>query len=139
MKYILAITTALALMALFALPALSEIKAISNPNGEMIIGDEVVLTIHAAAGGMSIQQRVDQVTTRLNKRLGDAKFDPKLITVSKVGSEYAVAYQGDLIATADSKTAEMNGTTTQKLAEKWAANLRRVIPLAKAKTRQHGL
>jgi hypothetical protein len=123
-----------ALLAMLALPTLSNVTATSRPTGEMVIGDQVVLTIHSAAGGMSIQQRVDQVTTRLNKRLGSADFDPNLITVRKFGSEYAVAYNGDLIVTADSKTAKLNDTTTKKLAEKWAANLKRVIPTAKAKT-----
>jgi hypothetical protein len=132
MKQVSVITTLAVLLALFALPALATIRAISHPTGEMIIGDQVVLTIHAAAGGMSIQQRVDQVTSRLNKRLGSAHFDPTLISVRKFGCEYALAYSGDLIVTADSKTAELNGTSTKQLADQWASNLRRVIPLAKA-------
>jgi hypothetical protein len=132
MKRALVILSTAALIALFALPALSELRAISHPTGEMIIGDQVVLTIHSADGGMTIQQRVDVITTRLNKRLGSADFDPALINVRKFGNEYSIMYRNDLIVTSDTKTAEMNGTTTEKLANKWAANLRRVLPLAKA-------
>ena len=131
MKRVVVITTVAALVALFAVPAVAAIRAIARPTGEMVIGYQVVLTIHSAAGGMSIQERVDQVTTRLNKRLGSADFDPKLINVRKLGSEYTVSYVNDLIVTADRNTAKLNGTTTEKLAQKWAANLRRVIPLAK--------
>jgi len=46
-----------------------------------------------------------------------------LITVSKPGNEYALAYGNELIVTADSKSAKLNGASTQKLAPKWAANL----------------
>jgi len=137
MKHLLGIATIAALIALFALPALAELRAISNPTGEMIIGDQVVLTIHSPAGGFTIQQRVDEITTRLNRRLGSADFDPTLITVHKFGAEYAVTYHDHLIALADSKTAELDGTTSEKLANKWATNLRRVIPLAKSDAVHH--
>ncbi|HEY3298031.1 MAG TPA: hypothetical protein VGK34_05180, partial [Armatimonadota bacterium] len=63
---------------------------------------------------------------------GSDKFDPSLISTRKVGSEYAVTYNDDLIVTADTNTAKLNDTTAEKLANKWAANLKRVIPLAKA-------
>ena len=134
MKHVLAISTIAVLLALLALPALSAIQAIANPTGEMIIGYQVVLRIRDAAGGMTVQQRVDQITTRLNKRLGSRDFDPTLITVRKYGGEYAVMHGDSLIVTADSKTAAYNKTSPENLAKQWAANLRRVIPLAKAKT-----
>jgi hypothetical protein len=82
---------------------------------------------------MSIQQRVDQFTTRLNKLLGTAKLDPKLVTVSRVGADHALSYKGNLIATADRRSAELDGTSTMILARKWAVNLIRVILLAQAK------
>ena len=131
MKHTVVVSTIAVMMALLVMPALAQLQAISHPNGDMIIGDQVVLTIQAAGGGMSIQQRVDMVTVRLNKRLGSVAFDRNLITVTKFGEDYAVSYNGDLIATADNETAGLNGTTTKRLANKWAANLRRVIPLAK--------
>jgi len=134
MKHVLAISTIAVLLALLVLPALSAVRAIAHPSGEMIIGYQVVLRIRSAADGMSIQQRVDQVTTRLNRRLGSREFDPKLITVRKYGGEYAVMHGDSLIVTADSKTAAYNKTSSEQLANQWAANLKRVIPLAKART-----
>jgi len=122
------------LLALLALPALSAINAIAHPTGAMIIGNQVVLRIRSAADGMTIQQRVDQVTTRLNKLLGSRAFDPALITVRRYGGEYAVMHGDSLVATADSKTAAFNKTSSEKLANQWAANLKRVIPLAKVRT-----
>jgi hypothetical protein len=134
MKQVPAISALAVLLALLALPALSAIRAIAHPSGEMIIGYQVVLRIRSAAGGMSIQERVDLVTTRLNRRLGSRDFDPKLITVRKYGGEYAVMHKDSLIVTADSKTAAYNKTSSEELAKQWAANLKRVIPLAKART-----
>ena len=134
MKHVLAISTIVVLLALLALPVLSEIQAIAHPTGEMIIGQQVVLRIRSDAGGMTVQQRVDQITTRLNKRLGSRDFDPTLITVRKYGGEYAVMHQDSLIVTADSKTAAFNKTSSKELATQWAANLKRVIPKAKALT-----
>jgi copper chaperone CopZ len=122
-----------AILSLVALPALAELRTTAHATGDVIIGDQVVMTIRATAGGMSIQQRVDQVTARVNKLLGIAKLDSKLMTITKVGADYTVSYNGDLLATADSKTASLDGMTTMKLANQWAANLLRVIPLAQAK------
>ena len=134
MKHVLTISIVAVLLALLALPALSEINAIAHPTGEMIIGNQVVLRIRSSADGMTIQQRVDQVTTRLNKRLGSRAFDPTLITVRRYGGEYAVMHGDSLIVTADSNTAAYNKTSSEKLANQWAANLKRVIPLAKVRT-----
>lgn len=134
MKQLSAILMLAVLLALLALPALAAIRATAHPSGEMIIGYQVVLRIRNAAGGMSVQQRVDQVTTRLNRRLGSRDFDTKMITVRKYGSEYAVMHGDSLIATADSKTAAYNKSSSKELANQWAVNLKRVIPMAKART-----
>lgn len=132
MKQLLASSVFAVLLAVVALPAFSQVAATANTNGEMIIGDQVVLRIHSPAGGMSVQQRIDEVTTRLNKRLGSKDFDPSLITVRKSGADYAIMYRDSLIVTVDTNTAAYNKTSTQGLANQWAANLRRVIPTAKA-------
>ena len=134
MKKVHAISMVAVLLASLAVPALSAIRTITHPSGEMIIGYQVVLRIRSAADGMSIQERVDQVTTRLNRRLGSRGFDPRLITIRQYGDEYAVMHKDSLIVTADSKTAAYNKTGSEKLANEWAANLKRVIPLAKART-----
>ena len=132
MKKVSTIWTLTVLLALLALPALSEIQAIANPTGDLIIGNQVVLRIRNAAGGMTIQQRVDVITTRINKHLGSKDFDQNLITVRKSGNEYGVVYRDTLIVTADSQAAAYNKTSSENLANQWAANLKRVIPLAKA-------
>lgn len=101
-------------------------------NGEVIIGQQVVLRIRYPAGGMSIEKRAEAVTLRINKYLGVDPFDPSMVRVAKVNKEYCVMIGNDVIITVDEKTAKYNKTTPEKLAEIWATNIRTIIPKAKA-------
>ena len=100
--------------------------------GDVIVGQEVVLRIRFPAGGMTIQERADIVTARINELLGSKPFDPDDVMTAVQNKEWVVLIGGKLIITADKPTAEYNEATPQQLAEMWAANLRRVIPKAKA-------
>jgi len=127
--------TVLAVSMIAMLLALLAPRAMADPNGEVIIGQQVILRVRYPAGGMSIDARVDNITSRLNRLLGSRAFDPSLITVHRYGSDYGIMYGDDLIVTADAKTAAFNMTTPEGLANIWAENLKRVIPLAKARMR----
>ena len=100
--------------------------------GDVIVGQEVVLRIRFPAGGMTIQERADIVTARINELLGSKPFDPDDVMTAVQNKEWVVLIGGRLIITVDKPTAEYNEATPQQLAEMWAANLRRVIPKAKA-------
>lgn len=101
-------------------------------DGEVIIGQQMILRIRFAAGGYSIQQRADEVTVRLNEYLGVKPFDPSMVKVANVNGEYCVMIGSDLIITADKDTARYNQATPKQLAEMWASNIRIAIPKAKA-------
>jgi hypothetical protein len=105
--------------------------------GDVIIGQEVVLRIRFPAGGMTIQERSDIITARINDLLGSKPFNPEDVTVGQQNKEWVVLIGGNLIITADKPTAEYNKTTPQQLADMWAANLRRVIPRAKSESEAH--
>lgn len=107
------------------------VPALALP-GEVIIGQQLVLRIRFPAGGFTVQERVDAVTLRLNELLGSKPFDPSDVTVGVRNKEYVVLMGDKVIVTADEDTAKFNKATPQQLAEKWAANLRRVIPKAKS-------
>ncbi len=113
------------LVAAAALPAFAA-------GGEVIIGDQVVLRIRADAGGYSVQKRVDTIYDRLNPLLGYDEFVPEKMVVARFGSDATVSYDGRLIVTVDPETAKLNGFSTLRLAEIWAANLREAIPKFKA-------
>lgn len=101
-------------------------------DGEVIIGQQIILRIRFAAGGLSIQQRADAVTVRLNEYLGSKPFDPSKVKVANVNGEYCVMISNNLIITADKDTARYKQATPKQLAEMWASNIRKAIPKAKA-------
>ena len=110
------------------------IPAFASQPGDVLIGDEVVLRIRFPAGGMTVEQRAEQVMLRINELLGSQPFDPSDVKVGVVNKECVVMVGNNLIITADKDTAKYNQATPQQLAEMWAENLRRVIPKAKNKS-----
>ncbi|MHB0998794.1 MAG: hypothetical protein ACYC27_06055 [Armatimonadota bacterium] len=119
----------LGIICLFTILA---VPAFAVHGGDVIIGQQLVLRIRYPAGGMTIQQRADAVTVRINNLLGSRPFDPSQVTVGVRNKEYVVLIGNTVIITADADTARFNSTTPEQLANIWAANLRRVIPKAKA-------
>ena len=108
------------------------VPAFALHEGDVIIGQEVVLRIRFPAGGMTVQERTDAVTLRINELLGSKPFNPSDVKVGVRNKESVVLVGNNVIITADSATAKFNKMTPQQLAEMWAANLRRVIPKAKS-------
>jgi hypothetical protein len=100
--------------------------------GDVVIGNELVLRIRSASAGLSIEERRDIVTQRINDLLGSDPFNPSDLKVTTVNKATVIMVGDKMIVTVDKETAAINKTTPQKLAEAWAANLRRVIPKAKA-------
>lgn len=100
--------------------------------GDVVIGNELVLRIRSASAGLSIEERRDIVTQRLGELLGSAPFNPSDVKVTTVNKATVIMVGEKMIVTVDKETAAINKTTPQKLAEAWAANLRRVIPKAKS-------
>ena len=100
--------------------------------GGIIIGNELIFRIRHDSAGMTIQQRADAVTMRLNEVLGCPCIYVNLIKIKKQGSNYAIMYDKSLIITVDKQTAASNGISTKQLAKIWANNLKRVLPEAKA-------
>ncbi len=96
--------------------------------GVVSLAGEVILRIHSPAGGKDCQQRADAVTERIVDTLGTGLVYPENVTVKYIRREWAVFVKDILVITADAESARMNSTTTKKLAEAWAKNLRRTIP-----------
>ncbi|HUV04352.1 MAG TPA: hypothetical protein VMX94_04520 [Armatimonadota bacterium] len=114
-----------------SIPALAA-PALAGYEGDVIIGQEVVLRIRFPAGGLSVKQRADLVTERINNVLGSEPFNPSDVKTGIRNKEYVVLIGDKVIITADKRTAEFNKSKPEQLANIWAANLRRVIPKAKA-------
>lgn len=100
--------------------------------GDVVVGNELVLRIRSASAGLSIEERRDIVIQRINELLGSEPFNPSDLKVTTVNKATVIMVGKKMVVTVDKETAAINKTTPRKLAEAWAANLRRVIPKAKA-------
>ena len=128
-----ALVLILAMTAVF-IPTMAG-PALAGYEGDVIIGQEVVLRIRFPAGGLSVKERADRVTERINNLLGSEPFNPSDVKTGIRNKEHVVLIGDNLIITADKRTAEFNKATPEQLAKIWATNLRRVIPKAKAQPR----
>jgi len=91
--------------------------------GEVIVDGDVVLRIRSAAGGLSAYRRGQIVADRLNLLTGDST-KPEEITTGIVNGQEVVLAGGQILVTADTTHARLNGTTPTILANQWAGNLR---------------
>jgi len=91
--------------------------------GEVIVDGKVVLRIRSAAGGLSAYRRGQIVADRLNQLTGDSTKSEEITTGIVNGQEVVLA-GGQILVTADTTHARLNGTTPTILAQQWAGNLR---------------
>ena len=91
--------------------------------GEVLVGDKVVLRIRSSAGGLSPFRRSQIVADRLSQFMGDS-VQPEDITTGIVNGQEVVLAGGQILVTADTTHAKLNGTTPTILAQQWANNLR---------------
>lgn len=120
------------IMVLVGLLVTLAIPVFAVHGGMIVIGNEQIFRLRHDSGGMTIQQRADAVTLRLNEILGCPCVYVNRIKVRRHGKDYAIMYGKSLIVTVDSATAKDNMISTRKLARQWANNLKRVLPKAKA-------
>ncbi len=116
-----------ALVVAAASPAAAQDQPCDTP-GVVSLAGEVILRIHAPAGGMDCQQRADKVQMRIVDALSIGVVKPTDIHVKLVKKEWAVLVKDILIITADSYSAKVNKTDPKSLANIWAKNLRRTLP-----------
>lgn len=117
-------------MAIIALSATASM-AKSTTEGDLIIYGSVALTIRAEAGGLSIEKRVAEVTTRVNDLLSDSSFESKNLAVKEEKGQYTVVYKERVIVTVDQKTAELEKKSPKQLAETWVKDLQSLIAAGK--------
>jgi hypothetical protein len=98
-------------------------------NGNAVfVGGTPILRIRVGAGGLSPEQRAEQVQDRLNRLLSTGNISPDDVTVEGFGNEAVIRVKGQLFLTADWATARYNKTVPMALAEHWAARLRGSLP-----------
>ena len=93
------------------------------PVGEVLLGESVVTRIRSAAGGKTAPQRAETAAARLSGVLRAGSPAPEEFRVAQMNGQYVVAVRDELIVTADTYHAQVNGTTPVKLATQWRDNL----------------
>lgn len=126
MKRLIAIAVSTVLLATLACSV-----ARSEQNGDIWLSGFLLLRIRTAAGGYTVDRRVNEIQIRANNLLQMGKDIPA-ITVSKAGKDVNIYANTTLFMTVTAADAKANSTTTQSLANTWAQRLRTILPQAKA-------
>lgn len=94
----------------------------------VFVGGTPIMTFRVGAGGFSPHERAMATQERLNKLLGEGPISSSDIAVEQRGADAVVTVKGQLLFTADQATAQINQMTPVQLANKWADNMRAVLP-----------
>ncbi|HHX39594.1 MAG TPA: hypothetical protein GX715_06480 [Armatimonadetes bacterium] len=94
-----------------------------QPTGEVLLGETVVTRIRSAAGGKTAPERAEIAAARLSGALSTGNPTPEEFRVAQMNDQYVVAVRDELIVTADTYHAKVNGTTPVQLATQWRDNL----------------
>ena len=113
------------ILALAAPPALSA----QSREGSVDVGGVHVLTIRFPAGGMSVSERAEAVTERLQIILSDPDLKRSDLRADRIdGNNAKISVKGKLLVTVNGETARHNQHTVMSLARVWVRNLRRALP-----------
>lgn len=113
------------------LAALTCSIALSEGTHEVRLGDYLLLRVRCAAGGYTIDERVNALQLRSNDLLIDGR-NISTFTVRKAGTDSNIYADNTFFMTVGPADAKANGTTSEKLANIWAERLRSVYPLSTA-------
>ena len=99
----------------------------SEGTREVRLGDYLLLRVRCAAGGYTIDERVNALQLRANNLLkGGRKYSS--VTVRNAGKDSNIYVDDTFFMTVTSADAKMNGTSSEKLANIWAERLRGILP-----------
>jgi len=112
-----------------AAPSAPVANGTSTP-ADVTLGGQVVLRLRAAAGGMTPQQRVDVITSRLSGLLSHPKITPADVVVFTPKGQAPVIYAlGHRLITVDAATVQAaGGGQPLTVASQWAKRLQQVLP-----------
>ncbi len=114
---------------LTAKAAKGPVLAARTPSGDVYIRGRWAFRIPASAGGFSPLRRAQLAADRLNRAFA-AGHTWRDARVSQVGALWVVTMDSRLIVTADARSARVFGTSTGRLAKRWAG--RTVVALGGA-------
>lgn len=122
MKKYITITVVTILLATLACSV-----AWSEGTREVRLGNYLLLRVRCAAGGYTIDERVNALQLRANNLLKAGK-EYSTFTVRKAGNDFNIYAEDVFFMTVTPADAQANGTTSELLANIWAERLRTIFP-----------
>jgi hypothetical protein len=98
-----------------------------------------VLRLHATAGGVTPEKRVEMLDERVNNVLSKhSTVAASDITIVKDRGQVYIAAFGQVLVTVTPDDAAANNTTPARLAHTWLTNLRGTLPQLSPRVNKHG-
>lgn len=91
--------------------------------GEVLIGNRVVLRIRTSEGGLTPAQRAATVASRIGSLLQAGSLTPQALRVGVANGQWAVLAGSQIVVTAAPEEAALNNVSTYRLATIWRDNL----------------
>lgn len=113
--------------AWLSLGGASALAQLAQPIATVELSGVIILRVREAGPWPSVYARADEVYKRLHETLNELgdELSPERVTVESVGGLPAVMAGKHVIVTVTPVDARLNGTTPDRLARIWAANLKK--------------
>ena len=102
---------------------------------QVVIADQLVMVINAAAAGQTPAQRVDAINGRLIEIIASEPLLPRKMKLGTAKGQTVIMVGAHLLTEVTRADARANQTTVPVLAHFWLANLKRALPEARPRTR----
>jgi hypothetical protein len=104
-----------------------------------IAGKEVLL-LHAKAGSLTPEKRVEIIDARVVEMLskGDGTLSAEDIVLKEKGGVYSIFVRGDILVTVMADDASPHNMTREKLARTWLTAIRNTLPQLAPRVNKHG-
>lgn len=112
----------------------------TNVGPQVVINDRIIMSIPTGADGLTPAERANVVRLRLGPILTMPDLEAEDITVKQrqSGQTAAIYVRNRILISIDRTLAEAHKSTPAGLAQKWAGNLREVLPEIKVAVRNSG-
>lgn len=99
---------------------------------KVVVANELIAIARVPAGGLTPNQRIDEINDRLAYIIGFERLTPENITaVMAPGGSRAIMVGRSLLMTVTPADARANGTTVAGLTREWLQNIREILPEAR--------
>lgn len=98
----------------------------------VVVANELIAIARVPAGGLTPDERIDEINDRLAYIIGFERLSPDNISaIIAPGGSRAIMVGRSLLMTVTPADARANGTTVAGLTREWLQNIREILPEAR--------